>query len=115
MVRMFEFRQFMPGMMIIFPIIFMVVFIIRLILNKKRSDSSGGRLTGLSENENDLFFRCTPRSYWKKAPLYFERSISSENEFKVDTKIDPIEELIQKYSRGEITIEEYEERVKKLV
>ena len=47
--------------------------------------------------------------------MYFERSISSENEFKVDTKIDPIEELIQKYSRGEITIEEYEERVKKLV
>ena len=112
---MFEFRQFMPGVMIIFPIIFMVFFIIRLLLNRNRSDSSGAKLTGLSENENNLFFGCTPRRYWKKAPLYFDRSPLSENEIKDDVKSDPIEALIQKYSSGEITIEEYEERVRKLV
>ena len=48
---MFEFRQFMPGIMIIFPIIFMAFFIIRLLLHKKRSNSSGGKLTGLSESQ----------------------------------------------------------------
>lgn len=64
---------------------------------------------------NDRFFRCTPKRYWEKASIYMEQPNSIPEKETVTVKKDPVEELIEQYSRGEITIEEYEEKVKEVI